>query len=147
MQFIIFLYFAQTCPTWTWRHFWPCRFCFLARDDFKYHPSIIAATNWQCQFGQMMHKSSVISGHICCQMKEDKLIFVTIKITFYKWFHFTGEINDNSCFFFFSGTHCISFQGEKDVWSLGVCCIEVHDWLLTCSHQYFFLQLTLNVLA
>ena len=64
---------------------------------------------------------SVMCGHYnstWCQMKEDELNFVTMKMIFYEWFNFSGEITALSGFLFI-GTHCIFyFKKEKyTTWS------------------------------
>ena len=53
-----------------------------------------------------------IAAHFWCQVKEDELNFVTMKIIFYKWFNFSGKITALSGFLFI-GTHCIWHESYR----------------------------------
>ena len=55
-----------------------------------------------------------ITVHYWCQMKEDELNFVTMKVIFYKLFNFSRKITALSGFLFI-GTHCeiVQFLEKK----------------------------------
>ena len=78
------------------------------RCTYRPQPFILCNMILTLEFHIVLARScGGITAHFLCQMKEDELNFVTMKIIFHKLFNFSGKIAALSGFLFIRPKGCI----------------------------------------